>query len=247
MPSHPAVPAGLLPALVLVMAVLPWAFVNSAPPETNYDESLAGAFVLPDVLAGPDEVPAGSKAEWEETSRPHQFEMLENFVYGRRLPAVPVTVVGEVERAEVDLGSTKGLRLQAKLRLGNAADAPTTDVLLYLPKAATKVPVFLKLNFRGNQAETEDPGVWLPTGWIPADARFEGIVNNRATDASRGALQRRFPVAAMLGRGYGMATAYCGDFFPDRPDGRPQSVLASLGRPVAGELPKNEPGGRTGR
>ncbi len=238
-------PISSLPLLVTLAAVFPLISSPanvSAAPETNYDESLAGAFVLPDVLAGPDEVPASSQQEWEQTSRPHQFEMLEKYLYGRKLPAVPVSVVGAVERAEVDLGSTKALRLQARLRLGTAADAPTTNVLLYLPKATNKVPVFLKLNFRGNQAETDDPGVWLPTGWIPADTRFEGIVNNRATDASRGALQRRFPVASLVGRGYGMATAYCGDFFPDRPDGRPQSVLAALGRPVEGTLPKDEPG-----
>ena len=230
-----------LPLLVALAAVLPVlsAATTASAAEANYDESLAGAFVLPDVLAGPDEAPASSLQEWERISRPHQFEMLEKYLYGRRLPAVPVSVVGEVERADVDLGNMKGLRLQAKLRLGTAADAPTTNVLLYLPKTTQKSPVFLKLNFRGNQAETEDPGVWLPTGWIPSD---DGIVENRATDASRGTRQRRFPVAPMVGRGYGMATAYCGDFFPDRPDGRPQSVLASLGRPVTGNLPKDEPG-----
>ena len=210
-----------------------------AAPQTNYDESLAGAFVLPDVLAGPDEAPASSRQEWEQTSRPHQFEMLEKYLYGRRLPAVPVSVVGAVERSEVEFDGAHGVRLQAKLRLGTTADAATTNVLLYLPKTTEKVPVFLKLNFRGNQAETDDTGVWLPTGWIPDDA---GIVENRATDASRGIRQKRFPVASMVGRGYGMATAYCGDFFPDRPDGRPQSVLASLDRPVSGVLPKDEPG-----
>jgi hypothetical protein len=39
-----------------------------------------------------------------------------------------------------------------------------------------------------------------------------------------------------------MATAYCGDFFPDHADGRPDSVLPSLGRPAEGELAANEPG-----
>ena len=242
MHSNSPVAAKILQVMMLAMALDSLPNASSAPPETNYDESLAGSFVLPDVLAGPDEVPASSKAEWEQTSRPHQFERLEKYVYGRKLPPVPVAVVGVVERAEVDLGSTNGVRVQAKLRLGKAADAPTTSVLLYLPKTTEKVPVFLKLNFRGNQAETDDPGVWLPTGWVPADTRIKGIIDNRATDASRGSLQRRFPVASMLGRGYGMATAYCGDFFPDRPDGRPQSVLAALGRPVNGELPKDEPG-----
>jgi hypothetical protein len=71
------------------------------------------------------------------------------------------------------------------------------------------------------------------------DAR---IVDHRATEASRGRSAQRFPVEQMLARGYGMATAYYGDIFPDRPDARGESVLKSLGRPVAGELPADEPG-----
>jgi hypothetical protein len=39
-----------------------------------------------------------------------------------------------------------------------------------------------------------------------------------------------------------MATAYYGDVFPDRADGRPASALKSLGRPVEGSLPPDEPG-----
>jgi hypothetical protein len=46
----------------------------------------------------------------------------------------------------------------------------------------------------------------------------------------------------MLARGYGMATAYCGDVFPDRADGRPASALAKFDHPVEGPLPADEPG-----
>ena len=225
--------------LAFVWLLLLETTVISAPVGANYDEAFVGTVVLPDVLAGPDEIPASSKQEWEQVSRTHQFEILQKYLYGRRLPAVPVSVVGKVEQIDVDLEGIKGVRMQATLRLGTAADAPTTNVLLYLPKSSKKVPIFLKLNFRGNQAETADPGVWLPTRWIPND---KGIVDNQATDASRGIRQRRFPVVSMIRRGYGLATAYCGDFFPDRPDGRTNSVLASLGRPVEGDLPKDEPG-----
>ena len=237
MPARSPVAFRLIVALVLLLAPLTTAL--PAPPAANYDESLTGAFVLPDVLAGPDGVPASSVTEWEQTSRPYQFAMLEKYIYGKRPPAVPVTVVGSVERADVDVGGITGIRLQAKLQLGTHPGSPTTSVLLYLPKTDHAVPVFLKLNFRGNQAETADPAVWLPSDWIPAEP---GIVEHRATAASRGTRQTCFPVTAMLSRGYGMATAYCGDFFPDRADGRPESVLASLGRPIAGSLPKDEPG-----
>jgi len=210
--------------------------------EPNYDEAAVRPYTLPDVLAGPDGRPAADAAAWRAVSRPHQLELLEKCVYGRRLPAVPVTVVGAVERADVTLaGDVKATRLQARLRLGEAADARAIDVLVYLPPTDRPVPVFLELNVSGNQAQHADPGIWLSRAWVRNDAAA-GITDHRATAASRGARARRFPVERMLARGYGMVTACCGDVFPDRPDGRPDSVLPSLGRPVNGGLPVDEPG-----
>lgn len=216
---------------------------NSLAAEPNYDEAAVGQYTLPDVLAGPDGVPVSSPEAWRKIARPHQLELLETCVYGRRLPAVPVSVAGPVERADCLLaGDVPAVRIQATLRLGEAADAPTTDVLLYLPKTAGRVPVFLQLNFRGNHAEHPDPDIRLSTAWMPDD-KATAIVDPHATDASRGTSSQRWPVEAMLVRGFGMATAYCGDVFPDRTDGRPASVLPSLGRPVDGTLPPDEPGG----
>jgi hypothetical protein len=210
--------------------------------EPNYDEAAVRQYTLPDMLAGPDGVAVSSAEEWTKTARPHQLELLERFVYGRRLPAVPVTVVGHVERADVMLpGDVAAVRMQATLKLGAAADAPTTEVLLYLPKTEHPVPVFLNLNFRGNHAEHPDPAIRLSTAWMPDD-KAAAIENHRATEASRGTSAQRWPVESMLTRGFCMATAYYGDVFPDRADGRPASALKSLGRPVEGSLPPDEPG-----
>jgi len=212
------------------------------PPPPNEDEAAVRPVTLPDVLAGPDGRPATTADRWRSSSRPHQFGLLERHVYGRRLPAVPVHVVGEVDRAVATLtDGTRATRLQARLRLGDAANAPTTDVLVYLPQAADPVPVFLHLNFKGNQAEHPDPGIRLCTAWLPDDPKH-GIVDHRATEASRAAHARRWPVEALLGRGYGVATACYGDVFPDRADGRAASALAALGRPLEGDLPADEPG-----
>jgi hypothetical protein len=146
----------------------------------------------------------------------------------RRLPAVPVSVVGDVERVDVTLaGDVAATRIQARLRLGADERSPTTDVLLFLPRGARAAACFLCLNFRGNQAQHPDPGIHPARGWIPDDAAAR-ITGNRATEASRGTLAHRWPVETMLGRGYCMATASCGDTFPDRP--------------VAGELPADKPG-----
>jgi len=208
----------------------------------NYDEAQVREYTLPDVLAGPDGVVATTADAWRTRTRLYQLGLLEANVYGQRLPAVPVSVVGEVERAEVTLaGDVPATRIQARLQLGSADNSPTTDVLLYLPRGARAAPCFLCLNFHGNQAEHPDPGIRLARGWIPDDERAR-ITGNQATDASRGTTAHRWPIEMMLGRGYAMATAYYGDTFPDRPDGRATSALVSLGRPVSGDLPADEPG-----
>ena len=179
--------------------------MGSVHAEPNYDESAVGPYTLPDVLAGPDGRPATSAADWADRVRPHQFALLEANVYGRRLPDAVVFPIGEAERASVTLADgARATRLQVRLRLGDGPKTPTVDVLVYLPKAERPVPVFLYLNFKGNEAEHAAP--------------------------------------AMLARGYGMATACYGDIFPDKPDGRAESVLAALGRPVDGELAPDEPG-----
>lgn len=215
---------------------------HAADELVNYDEAQVREYTLPDPLAGPDGVAAATPDAWRTSARPHQLSLIEANVYGRGLPAVPVSVVGDVERTDVTLaGDVAATRIQARLRLGTADNSPTTDVLLYVPRGARDAACFLCLNFRGNQAQHPDPGIHLASSWVPDDPKA-GIVDNRATEASRGSTAHRWPVEAMLGRGYAMATAYSGDTFPDRPDGRAASALVSLGRRVAGDLPADEPG-----
>jgi hypothetical protein len=217
--------------------------INAGAAEpANYDESAVRTYTLPDVLAGPDGQAATTAEAWRGTARPHQFAVLEQHVYGRRLPTVPVQVVGAVDRAETTLGDgRRAIRLQARLRLGDSPQAVTTDVLVYLPTTGGPAPVFLHLNFKGNQAEHPDPAIRMSAAWLPDDKRGE-IVGNRATEASRAKDALHWPVEKLLDRGYGVATACYGDVFPDRADGRAASALAALGRPLEGDLPADEPG-----
>ena len=186
--------------------------------EPNYAEDLVRPYTLPDVLAGPDAVPAQTISQWKTISRPHQLRQLEKFVYGKQLPAVVVQEVGSTRRSSLTLaGDVPAERIETRLRMGTAADAPTVDILVVLPKKNMPAPCCLSLHFAGTEAETA----------IPPKGQSWG---------------QSWPVAAMLNRGYGMATVACNDFFPDRPDGRSESVLKSLGRPVGPNLAEDEPG-----
>lgn len=235
-------PSTLVTAVVMALLAAAAASGHAADEVFNYDEAKVRQYTLPDPLVGPDGVVVTTPDAWRTSARPHQLSLLETNVYGRRLPAVPVHVVGDVERTDVMLaGDMAATRIQARLRLGTAENSPITDVLLYLPRGAQTAPCFLCPNFRGNQAQHPDPGIRLARGWIPSEQKT-GIPDDRATEASRGSQAQCWPVETMLDRGYAMATAYCGETFPDRPDGRAESALVSLGRPVTGQLPPDEPG-----
>ena len=235
---------GLLALGLAVSVHLPLALAA----EPNYDEAAVRAYTLPDVLVGPAGTAATTADEWQSISRPHQFALLEKSVYGQRLPAVPVSVVGDVDRADVTLADgVEASRLQARMQLGDHPAAMTTDVLLYLPKQdrlskeRRPVPVFLHLNFRGNQAEHPDPGIRLCEAWLPDDPK-RGVSDHRATADSRAKNADRWPVEKLLARGYGVATACYGDVYPDRADGRAASALALLRPTLDVMAAADEPG-----
>jgi hypothetical protein len=102
------------------------------------------------------------------------------------------------------------------------------DLLIYLPKSAKgPVPVFMGLNFYGNQTIHADSGIRLSARWMMNDEQM-GLVNNRATEASRGKDAGKWAVEEIIKRGYGLATAYYGDLEPDHPDGWKTGIRTTL-------------------
>ena len=89
------------------------------------------------------------------------------------------------------------------------------DLLIYIPnKPPQPAPCFLGLNFYGNQTVHSDPAIRINPRWMRGNASI-GIVNNRATEATRGAYQERWQVEKLINSGYALATVYCGDTDPD--------------------------------
>ncbi len=206
---------------------LGWACIAAEPPDTNYDENKVPAYVLPDPLVGQDGAKVSNARTWQKKRRPEVVRMFEEHVYGRS-PKPPRGISFEVTSLEARALGGLATRKEVTVFLTGAKDGPKLDLLLYLPNAATKpVPAFLGLNFYGNHCVHPDPGIKLSQRWRRATKEM-GIVNNRATEASRGGHASRWQVERILERGYALATVYYGDLEPDFTDGWKQGLRAAL-------------------
>ncbi|MGO9467730.1 MAG: acetylxylan esterase [Isosphaeraceae bacterium] len=218
-------------------------FAAAQQAEFNYDENKVDSYTLPDPLVMADGRPVANSGQWNRERRPELLRLFENHVYGRA-PAAARTIHPKFDTQPDDkeaLGGT-AVRRQVSIRFTDKADGPRMDLLLYIPRAAggsNRVPVFLGLNFAGNHAIHADPGITLSGQWM-RDNPQDGIVDHRATEASRGAESSRWPVERILARGFALATAYYGDLDPDYDDGfkngiHPLFYQPNQARPAADE------------
>ena len=186
--------------------------------DINYDESKVAPYTLPDPLLSADGTRVTSARDWNSKRRQEILRLFETNVYGRS-PALPRSVQFHVN--EVDKEALQGVatRKQVTIALSKTLDGLSMELLLYIPNSAKKpVPAFLGLNFNGNQSIHSDPRIAVSQTWMRDNKEF-GIVNNRATEASRGVQSSRWAVEMILKRGYALATIYYGDIDPDFDDG----------------------------
>lgn len=206
--------------LPLFFALLPAPIMLPAQelPPVNYDESKVPPYTLPDPLVALDGTRITTPQLWFEKRRPEILELFTREMYGRA-PGRPERMAFEV--FEQSTNALNGLAIRKQIRVTFDTRHPEVgmDVLLYLPRRAPRpVPVFVGLNFRGNQTIHSDPAIRITQSWVRNDPRH-GITNNRATEATRGIAASRWPVEEILRRGYGLVTAYYGDIDPDYDDG----------------------------
>ena len=195
--------------------------------DINYDEAKVQAYNLPDPLVLPDGKRITLATEWMQKQRPHLLQLFAENVYGK-MPGRPNNESFEVRSVDSFALNGKAIRKQVRIFFSTADTNASLDVLLYLPKKQTgKVPVFMGLNFAGNQTIASDTGIFLSNRWVADDAEYKSV-NNRATEASRGIQARRWPVEELVSQGYGMATAYYGDLEPDYPEGWKTGIRSSL-------------------
>ena len=140
---------------------------------------------------------------------PRFLGLFEEHVYGR-------TPSHRLELRYVETSSDENAlrgtatRKEVTVLFTDRDDGPRMNLLTYIPNARTRpVPAFLGLNFYGNASIHPDPDITLPIGWMRAGDEF-GVVDHRATEATRGVRAHRWPVERIVERG---------DLDPDFDDG----------------------------
>lgn len=185
----------------------------------NYDEALVPVYALPDPLTCLDGTPVTDGKVWTGRRRGEIHQLFCEHVYGA-MPGAHADMHFEVLEEGRALGG-QAVRRQVAIRFGEGG--PQMELLVFLPADREgPVPLFMGLNFQGNHSIHDDPAIRLSTGWMRGADR--GVVNNRSTEAARGAVRRRWAVEEIIARGYGVATAYCGDLDPDFDDGYANGV-----------------------
>jgi hypothetical protein len=211
--------------LFLFLGVLSMTGQIMAQEEANYDEAKVLPYALPDVLTMQDGSSVGSPEQWWQARRPELLGLFETQVYGRA-PGRPEGLGWTVFEQSDDAYGGLAERKQVRIQFSSTDDEPGMDLLIYLPRGASQpVPLFLGLNFSGNQSITDDPDVRISTSWM-RDVNDNSVVEHRATESSRGQSKSRWPIEQILARGYGLAVAYYGDIDPDFDDGFRNGVHA---------------------
>ncbi len=205
-------------SLVLLSSLGICFMVKSKPFRPNYDESKVPDYKLPDPLVTSDGKKVKDADTWFKKRRPEILELFQTHVYGRS-PGRPKFMSFEVTSIDRKALGGKAVRKEVTIYFTKNKKGPKINVLIYLPAKAKKpAPVFLTLNFRGNQSIHEDPGITITKSWVPNDPK-NGLVDHQATEKSRGIRSSRWSVEEILARGYGLVTVYYGDIDPDFDDG----------------------------
>ncbi len=192
------------------------AFAQKMPPNT--DEAKVGDYVLPELLRCENGRLATSVELWRTVRRGEILEAFSSQVYGRT-PKIPVHLRAEVIATCTNAVGGLATRTLITLHLFDDPEAPTIRLMLYVPNAArVPVPVFLGLNYFGLASVEADPALPLTAQWV-LDDKAKGVVNHRATEATRGSHAARWPLELALRRGYGVATYFYGDLEEDHAEG----------------------------
>ena len=214
-----------LPARFVLAALLsPLVLAAAEPAPPNYDESKVPPYTLPDPLVCADGTPVRDAKTWQTRRRPELLELFAREVYGRTPSGRPRDMHWETTSVDRRALGGKATRKEITVWFTAKKDGPQMHLLVYQPNGAgAPWPVFLGLNYFGNHCVNADPGITLARAWMRTSAEAR-VVDNRATEATRGFHASRWNVEEVIARGYATATVYYGDLCPDNDHGLEEAV-----------------------
>jgi hypothetical protein len=216
----------------LLLALTAGSVFAASPPGINYDEAKVRPYTLPDPLVFADGSPVRDAAAWRTRRRAELLELFAREVYGRTPGGRPAAMHWEVTSVDRAALGGRAVRKEITVWFTEKKDGPRMHLLVYQPPGAPGAhapwPAFLGLNYYGNNCVTAEPGIALSTRWMRTSAESK-IVNNRATEGTRGVHASRWDVATVVARGYATASLYYGDLCEDRPEGLKSDVATLFG------------------
>ncbi len=221
----------LHPLLLLLLGVLA---VPAAPHAADFPtaDKLPSLAELPNPVQCTDGTVVTTQAAWETKRRPELQALFEHYMYGKQ-PERPERVHAKVLFEDTKAFGGKGTLKEVELTFG-PPEWPKLYLLLAEPNEKQPAPCFVGPNFGGNHLLTDHEKVRIPTVWVPD--RYPGVVKNQATAAGRGKQADTWPLQQAIDRGYAVATFYCGDIQPDRPEVR-EGMRATIPVPAGNPNP----------
>ena len=168
------------------------------------DEKKVPAYTLPAFKSK-------TAAEWEKTERPRILELFKKYMYGMMPPPADKTVIrllAQKDNALDGLAVRKEYRIYSIMNNGRSFNF---DMMVYIPKHVKKPPVFVGLNFAGNQANTPETDVLMTRGM------YMSYKHNRTFRPLRSRARNLgyWNFKETVKRGYAVATACYWEICPD--------------------------------
>ncbi len=188
-------------------------------------ESQVNTYTLPNSLLMQNGTPVTTTDQWNTLRRPELMEMFANTEYGRS-PGRPANMTFQVPDNNPLALNGKATRKQVTIYFTGQTSGPKLDLLIYLPnkalypKAVSPVPVFLGINFWGNEMINADTGITLNTNWVASSDNYNPtlascVLNHVARTTCRGSNSSQYPLDSLFAHGYGLATFARNDIDPD--------------------------------
>jgi len=204
---------------ILSVAFILSASFSFAQDGFNYDESKVPDFVLPDPLICNNGNKVTTVKQWEDKRRPEILEFFASQVYGRTLKD-DIKVTYETLSENQDFMNGKATAKQVKFTFSNDNKKVEALLLFILPNQPKgKVPVFVSYNYKGNHSTCFDKT-------IEYSSALSLLIASDHPDWERGCQASRWSYDEIIERGYGVATMFYQDIYPDTPGMEEHSVVS---------------------